>query len=181
MYKINYFILTILVILFFIYIYFYQIIKKKYLIENYIQKNISYVSNPVEYSNLLYKNLESGKLTKLEIQEKDVRREDCDEKCGAKECQIMYEQKRNLDACNTCHKNPKKCYRKSITGGNCEDCLEGEVQIQCNDTSNFGCVNPSNLSSKIGVDPYYVIKTTFSQGNNINQECRFCNDFTDLI
>ncbi len=84
MYKINYFVLTLLVILFFIYIYFYQIIKKKYLIENYIQKNISYVSNPVEYSNLLYKNLESGKLTKLEIQEKDVRREDCDEKCGAK-------------------------------------------------------------------------------------------------
>ena len=166
-------------------LYIYLLSKKNYYEtfnqeEETSQSNL-YISNPIQYSNLLYKNLESGKLTKLEIQEKDVRREDCDEKCGAKECQIMYEQKRNLDACNICHKNPRKCYRKSITGGNCEDCLEGEVQIKCNDVSNFGCVNPSNIYSKIGVDPYYVIKTTFTQGSNMNQECRFCNDFTDLI
>jgi hypothetical protein len=139
------------------------------------------ISNPVQYWELLYQNIQRGILTKLQIQPKDVRRKDCDEKCGSKECKIMYEQQRNLDACRKCHTNPRKCYRKSITGGNCEDCLEGEKQIQCNDVSQFGCVNPANLSSKRGVDPYYVIKTTFLQSPHIDQQCFFCNDFTDLI
>ncbi len=141
----------------------------------------SKISNPVAYLHRLLQNLKSGRLTKLQIQPKDVRRSDCDEKCGSKECQIMYEMKRNLEACQKCHQNPRKCYRKSITGGNCEDCLDGEKQVQCNDVSQFGCVNPANLSSKNGVDPYYVIKTTFTQGQNINQECIFCNDLNDLI
>jgi hypothetical protein len=141
----------------------------------------SKISNPVAYLDRLLQNLTSGRLTKLQIQPKDVRRSDCDEKCGAKECQIMYEQKRNLEACRKCHQNPRKCYRKSITGGNCEDCLDGEKQVQCNHVSQFGCANPANLSSKDGVDPYYVIKTTFTQGQNINQECIFCNDLNDLI
>ncbi len=183
----SFYLLFLILLLFILYLYLTLQCKKRILREYFSEEESSlsssnkFISNPVQYSNLLYKNLESGKLTKLMIQPKDVLREDCDEKCGAKECKIMYEQQRNLDACQKCHKNPRKCYRKSITGGNCEDCLEGEVQIQCNDVSNFGCVNPSNLSAKIGVDPYYVIKTTFTQGQNMNQECRFCNDFTDLI
>jgi hypothetical protein len=177
-----FFLLLFLLLLFTLYLYLTLQQKERILREHFSEEESrSFVSNPIQYSNLLYKNLESGKLTKLRIQPKDVRREDCDEKCGAKECKIMYEQQRNLDACQKCHKNSRKCYRKSITGGNCEDCLEGEAQIQCNNVSNFGCVNPSNFSAKIGVDPYYVIKTTFTQGQNINQECRFCNDFTDLI
>ncbi len=131
------------------------------------------VSNPVQYKDLLLRNLERGKLTKLQIRDRDVRRTDCDEKCGEKECKIMYEQERNLKACQKCHKDPKKCYRKSISGGNCEDCLEGEAQMDCMSTAHFGCVNPHNLASKYGVNPYYVIKR--------DQECVFCNDFTDLI
>ncbi len=168
--------ILLLLLLFILYFHF---SKRGFFIEYFEKKEIS---NPIEYSALLYKNLENGILTKLKLHDKDVRREDCDEKCGAKECKIMYERRRNLDECKKCHKSgSNKCYRKSITGGNCEDCLEGEKQIKCEDVSNFGCVNPQNFFSKIGVDPYYVIKTSFSQNGDISQECRFCNDFTDLI
>lgn len=139
------------------------------------------ISNPVQYKNLLLKNIENGILTKMKIKPSNVQREDCPEKCGEKECKIMFEQKRNLDDCNKCHKNPKKCYKKSITGGNCEDCLDGELQMKCNDVSNFGAPNPNDLFSKNGVDPYFVIKTSFSQNNDMSQECRFSYDLNDLI
>ncbi len=144
-------------------------------------EEMKFISNPVELKNTLLNNLKKGVLTKIKIQEKDVRREDCAEKCGEKECKIMEERQRNLDACNKCHSNPKKCYKKSISGGNCEYCLDGEKQIQCNNVSNFGCFNPNNLDNIEGVDPYFVIKTNYSKNNDISQECRFCYDFTDLI
>ncbi len=156
--------------------------KEYFLNEEESINNIKEISNPIQYKDLLFKNLERGVLTKMEIKPSNVQREDCNEKCGEKDCKIMYEQKRNLDACNACHRsNPKKCYKKSITGGNCEDCLDGEVQMKCNDVSNFGAPNPSDLFSKNGVDPYFVIKTTFSPNSDMSQECRFSNDLNDLI
>ncbi len=172
------FIKIILIILFILSIY---IFLNKYYLYKETFLNEEEISNPIQYKDLLFKNLERGVLTKMKIKPSDVQREDCPEKCGEKECKIMYEQKRNLDACNMCHKNKKKCYKKSITGGNCEDCLDGEVQMKCNDVSNFGAPNPSDLFSKNGVDPYFVIKTTFSPNSDMSQECRFSNDLNDLI
>ncbi len=184
--KYNIFILLIsILILIVIYIYINKYKsngKKEYFLnEEENINNIKEISNPIQYKDLLFKNLEHGVLTKMKIKPSDVQREDCAEKCGEKECKIMFEQKRNLDACNMCHKNKNKCYKKSITGGNCEDCLDGEVQIKCNDVSNFGAPNPNDLFSKNGVDPYFVIKTTFSPNSDMSQECRFSYDLNDLI
>ncbi len=184
--KYNIFILLIsILILIVIYIYINKYKsngKKEYFLnEEENINNIKEISNPIQYKDLLFKNLEHGVLTKMKIKPSDVQREDCAEKCGEKECKIMFEQKRNLDACNLCHKNKNKCYKKSITGGNCEDCLDGEVQIKCNDVSNFGALNPNDLFSKNGVDPYFVIKTTFSPNSDMSQECRFSYDLNDLI
>ncbi len=171
-------------ILFIIYICInkYILYKNHKKVREYFYNEEEEISNPIQYKNLLFKNLERGVLTKMKIKPSDVQREDCDEKCGEKDCKIMYEQKRNLDACNICHvSNPKKCYKKSISGGNCEDCLDGEVQMKCNDVSNFGAPNPNDLFSKNGVDPYFVIKTTFSPNSDMSQECRFSYDLNDLI
>ncbi len=169
------------VILFLIILLFIYILINKYILKEYFINDEEEISNPVVYKNLLLKNLKDGFVTKMKIKPSDVQRIDCPEKCGEKDCKIMFEQKRNLDDCNKCHKNPKKCYKKSITGGNCEDCLDGESQIKCNDVSNFGAPNPNDLFSKNGVDPYFVIKTTFSQNNDMSQECRFSYDLNDLI
>ncbi len=149
------------------------------------------ISNEVQYMNLLLDNLSKGILTEMKIRPKDVRREDCDEKCGAKDCKQMYEQQKNLNSCRTCQKDPKKCFHKTASGGLCDDCQEGELQLQCDSvignnltadqTNGFGCPNPNDLYARTGVDPYYVIKTTFGQNNNIEQSCIFCNDLTDLI
>jgi hypothetical protein len=175
---IYFYLLFSILLLFSIYIF----INKKIYKENFINdEENKEISNPVQYKNLLIKNIENGVLTKMKIKSSDVQREDCPEKCGEKDCQIMFEQKRNLDDCNKCHKNSKKCYKKSITGGNCEDCLDREEQMKCNDVSNFGSLNPNDLFSKNGVDPYFVIKTSFSSNNDMSQECRFSYDLNDLI
>ena len=167
-----------IILLFSIYIF----INKNLYKETFLnEEEVKEISNPVQYKNVLLKNIENGILTKMKIKPSDVQREDCPEKCGEKDCKIMFEQKRNLDSCNLCHKNKNKCYKKSITGGNCEDCLEGDIQMKCNNIYNFGAQNPNDLFSKNGVDPYFVIKTTFSPNNDMNQECIFSYDLNDLI
>ncbi len=172
-----FFLILLIGILFYFY-FSYQTEKFDNLINIY---NPQKIDNPVNYSNRLYSNLENGRLTELMIQEEDVRRDDCDEKCGEKECTVMYEQKKNLDKCNQCHSNPKKCYRQSMTTGNCDDCLDDEVQINCNSVKNYGAPNPQSLFSENGVNPYYVIKTTFSQEQGMTQECVFSNNLVDLF
>ena len=179
--NINKYLLIILIILILFILFIIYILLNKSILKEDFYNNEEEISNPIQYKDLLFKNLERGVLTKMKIKPFDVQREDCDEKCGEKDCKIMYEQKRNLDACNMCHKNKKKCYKKSISGGNCEDCLDGEVQMKCNDVSNFGALNPNDLFSKNGVDPYFVIKTSFSPNNDMSQECRFSYDLNDLI
>lgn len=187
------------------------IYQKRSLMESYRSKiapeEEAQISNEVQYLNLLLGNLRKGTLTEMKIRPKDVRREDCDEKCGAKDCKQMYEQQKNLNSCRTCQKDPKKCFHKTQSGGLCDDCQEGETQLQCDSVmgdnltissqrsgrlqgvvnlsqdqkNGFGCPNPNDLYARTGVDPYYVIKTTFGQNNNIEQTCIFCNDLTDLI
>ncbi len=172
------------IIIFIIFLIYFLIKKYNNIYERFLyeeEENIKSIYSPIEYKDLLLNNLEKGRLTKLKIRNVDIQRDDCDEKCGEKDCKIMYEQKRNLEECNKCHINPKKCYKKSISGGNCEDCLDSEVQMKCNDVSNFGAPNPYDLFSKNGVEPYFVIKTYFSKNNDISQDCRFSNDLTDLI
>ena len=172
-----------------------KIYQKRALMESYRSKiapeEEAQISNEVQYMNLLLGNLGKGTLTEMKIRPKDVRREDCDEKCGAKDCKQMYEQQKNLNSCRTCQKDSKKCFHKTASGGLCDDCQEGETQLQCDSVigdnlssdqkNGFGCPNPNDLYARTGVDPYYVIKTTFGQNNNIEQTCVFCNDLTDLI
>lgn len=129
--------------------------------------------NIVEWKNLLLGRLDRGTLTYLKIHPKDVQMEDCDEKCGSTECMVMRERQRNLDSCRTCHQDFKKCFRPMVSGGNCEDCLEGESQIRCVDTRYFGSTNPKDIYSYEGVDPYFMVRTTFSQDAGMSQECVF--------
>lgn len=138
-------------------------------------------SSPPALKELLLDRLSKGTLTEIQIPDKDVQREDCDEKCGSTQCTVMREQQRNLNACRECHKDFKKCFRPTVSGGNCEDCLEGESQIACNSVHHFGCMNPKDIYSYEGVDPYYMVKTTFSQDVGMNQECVFCHQREDLL
>ena len=188
-----------LVVLFVLILFFRHMVRKtareNLLKESYrnpaFQEEETQISNEVQYLNRLLENLRRGTLTEMKIRPKDIRREDCDEKCGAKDCKQMYEQQKNLNSCRTCQKDPKKCFHKTQSGGLCDDCQEGETQLQCDSVigdnlsqdqkNGFGCPNPTDLYARTGVDPYYVIKTTFGQKKNIEQTCIFCNDLTDLI
>jgi hypothetical protein len=53
-----------------------------------------------------------------------------------------------------------KCFHKSIIGGNCDDCMEDEVPIDCYDTRHFGCTNPRDFNSYNGVSSYFVMSNS---------------------
>ena len=101
--------------------------------------------------------------------------EDCFEKCDNKSCKILYERDKNLNKCLQCNATKNKCFRKSIIGGNCEDCDETkEDKSDCNNIYNYGCVPPYNLNSVEGVKPYYIQVADNNPASPYNKKCVFC-------
>lgn len=130
---------------------------------------------------ILVRNLQMNTGTIIKIPMEQVETEDCDLKCDAENCKIMKEMKKNLTKCVECHKNPKKCFRKSIIGGNCDDCLPDEKQINCSDTREFGCAPPDNIQSYNGVLPYFINIPSSDLNSPYDKKCVFCWQFSDYI
>ena len=130
---------------------------------------------------LLTKNLNQSVITIMKIPPEQIKKEDCSIKCDAQSCKIMEEMEKNLKKCVECHKNPKKCFRQSIIGGNCDDCLEGEEQIKCNDTRNYGCSPPHNIQSYDGTLPYFIQIPDENLNSPFDKKCVFCWEFNEYI
>jgi hypothetical protein len=132
------------------------------------------IYKPPQYKQLMLNN-NKEKLYKVGLSENTpIYTEGCFDKCDDKSCKIMYERKKNLDKCLQCNSNEKKCFRKSITGGNCDDCMDNEKQIDCLDIYNYGCVPPNNLNLVRGVDPYFIQIPDNNPNSLYDQKCVFC-------
>ena len=141
---------------------------------NNIREESSNSIGALKYYNNLVNRLNDGVLSKYKINDNSVRYEDCFDKCDAQKCFELKERNRHFESCKECHKNPNKCFRKSIIGGNCDDCLKDEKQIRCDNIFNFGCYNYKNLNSKTGVAPYYIQAKYFSPNSPYDEQCIFC-------
>lgn len=169
-----FFVLLILILIIIIIIY------KYYNVKEYFNELI-YDTTPLTGYNNLVNRLKKNILTKYKIRKNEIKYEDCFEKCDTQKCMQMIEQTKQYEKCFKCHKNKNKCYRKSIIGGNCDDCLEGEKQIKCNDIKNFGCLNYNNLYDTNGVKPYYVEAKYENPNSPYNSQCIFCFDLDNYV
>ena len=107
---------------------------------------------------------------------------DCDLKCDNKNCKILNEMSKNLDKCLKCNATENKCFRKSIIGGNCDDCDKSiEDKLDCYNIFNFGCVPPDNLDSVNGVKPYYIQIPETNPNSPFNKKCVFCWNILDNL
>lgn len=109
--------------------------------------------------------------------------EDCEKKCSKEDCVKLYDFKNNLDKCLKCQSKEDKCFKKSIIGGLCDNCGEISKKIDCLDVKNFGCTNPYNLQSNIGVSPYYIEIPDNNLNTPFDKKCVFCwnNEILDNI
>jgi len=115
---------------------------------------------------------------------KDIKiyEEDCMEKCNARDCEILYEKKRVLNNCLKCNAEKNKCFSHSIIGGTCNDCdEETENKMNCYQLDNFGCTNPYDLQSEIGIAPYYVQVPDDNINSPYNKKCVFCWNILDDV
>ena len=151
----------------------------QYHFEYFEQKTI----NLEDLRKQLVANLTFNKGTVMKIP-KDVIETDpdtCDIKCGADDCIKMKEMKKNLTKCIECQKQKGKCFHSSIIGGNCDDCLEGEVPINCSDTRHYGCAPPHNIQSYDGSLPYFISVPSTELNSAFDKKCIFCWQFSDYI
>jgi hypothetical protein len=160
-------------IILFILFYYYSLWKENKI----IQENFDLQ----QWKNTLKNNLLNSVATIMTVPPNEVRTEDCSLKCDAQNCQIMNIMKKNLTECIECHKNPKKCFRKSIIGGNCDDCLPNEQQINCKSTKEFGCTPPHNIYSYEGTLPYYIQVPDDNLNSPFDQKCIFCWQIHEYI
>lgn len=169
------FIIICLFILFFLIKYL--INQNKYDNNNELKENFDLV----QWKNKLINNLTNAVATKLKIPNESIKTEDCDSKCDASDCKIMRQMKKNLQECVKCHENPKKCFRRSIIGGNCDDCLKDEKQIDCSSTKEFGCTPPHNVFSYDGSLPYFIEIPDDNLNSPYDKKCVFCWQISDYI
>jgi hypothetical protein len=139
------------------------------------------VYNIKEYNNLMVNNNKKN-LYKIGIKNNTkIYYDKCFEQCDEKNCKIMYNKKLYLDKCLKCNAQKNKCFRKSIIGGNCDDCEENEEKINCKNIYNFGCPPYNDLNSSNGVDPYYFLMPDNNPNSIFDKKCVFCwNIFNDI-
>ena len=133
-----------------------------------------------KYNDIMLNN-DKKKLYKILISEEiPLETEDCNDKCDQSNCIKMKILKNNLEKCLKCNRQKKKCFKKSIIGGNCDDCMDEEQKINCYDLKNFGCKDPKDINSNIGVKPYFIQIPDNSINSPYNKKCSFCWDIFDL-
>ncbi len=112
-----------------------------------------------------------------------IETEDCESKCNQRACIEMAEKKRVLNECLKCNAQKNKCYAKSIIGGVCNDCDDSEItgKIDCLNILNFGCINPYNIDSNNGVEPYFIQMPSESVTSPFDTDCVFCWQLKDFV
>ncbi len=145
--------------------------------ENFIDKiNLS------ELRKKLTDNLNKNTVTVMKVPSELIEKDEdtCDIKCDAQSCIQMKEMRKNLEKCIECSQK-KKCFRKTIIGGNCDDCQPGETPLDCSDTRNFGCAPPHNIQSYEGSLPYFISVPSKDLNSPFDSKCIFCWQFSDYI
>jgi len=132
------------------------------------------------YQDTLLKDTEHNNIYKPRIPLKELKYEDCERQCDGRDCIKMREMKKTLDKCIQC-KAEGKCFKKSIIGGNCDDCIKGETPMDCLRTDNFGCTNPTDFNKFDGSYPYYFELQDFTISSPLDQKCVFCWQIEDQI
>lgn len=112
-----------------------------------------------------------------------IETEDCESKCNQRACIQMAEQKRVLNECLKCNAQKNKCYAKSIIGGVCNDCDDSEItgKMDCLNILNFGCINPYNIDSNNGVEPYFIQMPSDTVTSPFDTDCVFCWQLKDFV
>jgi hypothetical protein len=133
-----------------------------------------------KYQDILLKDKDHKNIYKPSIPLKELKYEDCERQCDGRDCIKMRERKKTLDKCIKC-KEEGKCFKKSVIGGNCDDCRKGETPIDCLRTDNFGCTNPANFNNFDGSYPYYFELPDYSISSPLDQKCVFCWQIEDQL
>ncbi len=115
-----------------------------------------------------------------------INREDCTKQCNEQQCLILEERIKRYDECTKCNSQYKKCYNKSIIGGNCNDCEITDIKdkMNCGEIDNFGCPHPQNLNNITidnGVKPYYIQIPDNNVNSPFNKKCVFCWNILDNL
>ena len=130
-----------------------------------------------EYKTIMLEN-DTEKLFKLSLNEETmpILEEDCFQKCDKANCIKLDQQKKTLEKCLQCNRKKNKCFSKSIIGGLCDDCsIEYESdKLNCYDIANYGCLNPNNLDTGVGVAPYYIEIPDTNVNSPFDKKCVFC-------
>jgi len=121
-------------------------------------------------------NNNNEKLFKISLNNIPILEEDCFSKCDKANCIKLDQLKKNLDKCLKCNNTKNKCFAKSVIGGLCNDCSieDPKDKLSCYDIENYGCLNPNNLDTEIGVSPYYIQIPDDNINSPYNKKCVFC-------
>jgi hypothetical protein len=176
-YILKLFIILIIVLLFF------------YIINIFIEKDI-YKNKEFfdinEYKKLMLNN-DKKNLYKVSLDKKiKIYKDECFDRCDKENCMILNERIKMMDKCIKCNVQNKKCFNKSIIGGNCDDCNIDNIEdkLDCLSIDNFGCPSPNNLNNlKIdrGVEPYYIEVPDNNVNSPYNKKCVFCWNIIDNL
>jgi hypothetical protein len=165
-------------------------IQNKYNNENFDSKleqnyeDSSFSTNKYKYTML---NNNKEKLYKISLDKNiEILRDECYEKCDRKQCLILDDRTKWFEKCTKCNLQDKKCFNKSIIGGNCDDCDIDDIKdkINCSSIDNYGCANPNNLNNlsiNNGVLPYYIDIPDNNVNSPFNKKCVFCWNLMDNI
>jgi hypothetical protein len=173
------YIFIILFLLFFII----NMLLKKY--EYFNLNNIETVSLK-EYSKIMVNN-NNNKLYKISLSNNmPIYTDDCFLKCSHEDCIKFENRKKLLDKCLKCNNEKNKCFKKSIIGGNCDNCNIKNIEDKedCYKIHNYGCPSPdniNNLSINRGVRPYYLEIPDNNVNSPFDKKCVFCWDLLDNL
>jgi hypothetical protein len=139
-----------------------------------------------EYKKLMLNN-DKKKLYRIMLDKKiEILRDECYERCDKKKCILLDDKTKWLEKCLKCNIQDKKCFNKSIIGGNCDDCDVDNIdeKLDCLAIENYGCPNPNNLSDlsvNDGIKPYYIEVPDNNVNSPFNKKCVFCWNIMDNI
>ena len=142
--------------------------------------------NTEEYKKLMLNNNKKN-LYKISLDKNiEILREECYDRCNKQDCEILDDKTKWFKKCMECNIQDKKCFNKSIIGGNCDDCNIDNIEdkINCFSIENYGCPNPNNLNDlKInsGILPYYIEVPDNNVNSPFNKKCVFCWNLMDNI
>jgi len=164
--------LFIIIILIFIFIQKYNI----YVIEKFNNQVLS----QKKFDKFIL-NKSSNHSYKIGLKDVKIQRENCFQKCNAKDLKKLYMRTANYKRCTECQKNKKKCFNKLDTLGSCDSCGENLKKMNCNHKNNIGCTNPEDIYGLEGVEPYYIEVASNNSNSPFDKKCIFCWELSSFL